>query len=299
MSPFLSALLPYFLTVAETGSLTAASAVHAITQPALSRRIGQLEQGLGTKLFVRRARGMSLTPAGEILLRRARLIRMEEQRASDEIGHLNGEGERWITIMAGPAWALAVLPEVLRDFAVRFPDYRVDVTVVSKSPSVEAVATGDVSLYLGGLDVTECRRLGLEVFEPRNLDYLVYAKTGHPMTEDESVDARALAAHPWSVYRDDGAWEFFGDMLQRQAGRAPRVAMQSTSLFATLEHAATSGTLVAMSEPVGRVARKLDLVPLVSQPLRFSFPSGFCYASSAEHFTPLAHLIDLLRDDIA
>ena len=59
--------LTYFVRVADDGSLTRSAGLLRIAQPALSRQIRLLEEELGVKLFVRTARGMRLTEAGEQL----------------------------------------------------------------------------------------------------------------------------------------------------------------------------------------------------------------------------------------
>jgi DNA-binding transcriptional LysR family regulator len=64
--------LRYFVMVAEEGQITRAAGRLHVAQPALSQSIAQLEARLGVALFVRHARGMTLTPAGEAFLDAAR-----------------------------------------------------------------------------------------------------------------------------------------------------------------------------------------------------------------------------------
>ena len=64
--------LRYFVMVAEEGQITRAASRLHVAQPALSQAIAQLEARLGVALFVRHARGMTLTPAGEAYLEAAR-----------------------------------------------------------------------------------------------------------------------------------------------------------------------------------------------------------------------------------
>jgi len=58
--------LRYFLTVARTGKISAASQELNIAQPSLSQLIQRLERRLGITLFARNARGVELTAAGEV-----------------------------------------------------------------------------------------------------------------------------------------------------------------------------------------------------------------------------------------
>lgn len=77
--------LRYFVCVAEEKSLTAAAARLRIAQPALSRQIRQLEDGLGTQVFRRTPRGVDLTEAGAILLGRAYSILAQVQQAHHDV----------------------------------------------------------------------------------------------------------------------------------------------------------------------------------------------------------------------
>ncbi|MFN3226689.1 MAG: LysR family transcriptional regulator [Hyphomicrobiales bacterium] len=293
MLPHLAALLPYFISVAETGSLTAASREHAITQPALSRKIHQLEAGLGAALFRRHARGMVLTPSGEILLRRSRLVQIETQRAVDEIALLKGEGGGRITLSAGPYWCLTVLPKVIADVTASFPSFTFDVHLAGARPDVDAVASGKLDLYAGGLDVTYCRKLGLEVVQAATLTYLIFAPGAHKLSSG-GVAIADLAAHPWVQYRDDGAWPFIVDAIGRHADQPLTVQVTTDSLVTAMEQAASSNCLIGLSQPLAAMAARFGLKPLAIQPIEFQFPTGFCYGASAKDLPPLSMVIEKL-----
>lgn len=66
--------LKYALTVAETGSINKAAEKLYVSQPNLSRAIKELEASLGAAIFERSAKGMLLTPDGEIFIRYAKSI---------------------------------------------------------------------------------------------------------------------------------------------------------------------------------------------------------------------------------
>ena len=59
-----------FLSVARMGSISQASEVENVAASAISKRISDLEDQIGTPLFYRQARGVELTPAGNELARR-------------------------------------------------------------------------------------------------------------------------------------------------------------------------------------------------------------------------------------
>lgn len=71
--------LKSFIRIARDGSFSRAALALHIAQPALSQHIRQLEEELGVTLFIRHARGVALTPAGNILFPEA--IKIIEQVA--------------------------------------------------------------------------------------------------------------------------------------------------------------------------------------------------------------------------
>jgi len=100
------------LVIAETGSLNAAARRLRIAQPALSRQIRLLEEELGTAIFARHARGMTLTEAGELLLERARRALREIDQARSDLSALSGQ-------VTGQV-AIGLLPSVSELMAARF-----------------------------------------------------------------------------------------------------------------------------------------------------------------------------------
>lgn len=102
--------LRYFVAVAEAGSLTVAAETRLHTaQPSLSRQLRDLEEEVGTQLFVRGARGVELTPSGRAFLDHARLAlgqateavaaarrAARPARQSFSVGFLSGQEVDWL-----------------------------------------------------------------------------------------------------------------------------------------------------------------------------------------------------------
>mgnify|MGYP001313696881 CR=1 FL=1 len=81
MKPVSLAQLRYFVAVAEEGHVGRAAQRLHVAQPPLSRQIRALEDEVGTALFARTPRGMTLLPAGHVFLEHTRSILSELERA--------------------------------------------------------------------------------------------------------------------------------------------------------------------------------------------------------------------------
>jgi LysR family transcriptional regulator for metE and metH len=113
--------------VALHGSLTQAGEVLHVSQPALSRHLGQLEARLGTPLFVRTAVRMVPTATGETLLRHAGVV-LEHLRAAEVAINASRAPERRVVRVGtecytGYHW----LPGVSNRFALSHPDVEIEI----------------------------------------------------------------------------------------------------------------------------------------------------------------------------
>ncbi|WP_029329963.1 LysR family transcriptional regulator [Exiguobacterium oxidotolerans] len=103
--------LEAFQMTAETKSLTKASELLHLTQPALSKQIKSLEHYLGTTVFHRSATGVALTPAGEIVYAQALQILSQLSDMQRQIDQL--QGQVTFTLGSWPSVAMSYLPQHL------------------------------------------------------------------------------------------------------------------------------------------------------------------------------------------
>ncbi|WP_237155510.1 LysR family transcriptional regulator [Oryzibacter oryziterrae] len=116
--------LKTFLCVAESGSLSAASDLLRIAQPALSRQIRLLEDEVGQSLFVRSRRGMDLTAAGtELQARVSGLVRQLEQSFED-VRAFADRPRGQVTIGIVPTVAAIVAESLALTVLRDYPDVR-------------------------------------------------------------------------------------------------------------------------------------------------------------------------------
>lgn len=136
----------YFLTVADLGSLTQAAARLFVAQPALSRQIALLETELGFSLFLREARGVSLTPAGERYRDRVAGVEQLLVAAAEEGGQLaRGESGVLRLLHSSSIPAQSLLPAI-GQFLERCPAARIELDRIASESQIGELANGRADL---------------------------------------------------------------------------------------------------------------------------------------------------------
>ncbi len=102
--------LRYFVTVADSGSLTAAAAAIPIAQPALTRQMRELESELGVQLLQRLPRGVRLTQAGVTVYESAQRMLAEEARLRPTLARSQPAVKATVVLGAPPTLARVLLP---------------------------------------------------------------------------------------------------------------------------------------------------------------------------------------------
>jgi DNA-binding transcriptional LysR family regulator len=128
-----------FLAVAEAGSMREAAGRLRLAQSAVSRRIQLMEEELGAALLERGARGVALTPAGEILLRHAREASQQAERLLADLDALRGVRRGHVMVRTVESFAASTLPRVLGRFRSAYPAVTLDVTVAGSDAILAAV----------------------------------------------------------------------------------------------------------------------------------------------------------------
>jgi LysR family transcriptional regulator, hydrogen peroxide-inducible genes activator len=119
-----TALLRTFIETADAGSLSRAARLLALSQPSLTAQIQRLEHHLGTPLFDRHGRGVTLTDAGKSLYPRARRI-LDDVRATEAAIRQEGvDGAGTLSIGAIPTVAPYVVPAAVQRMRARHPQMR-------------------------------------------------------------------------------------------------------------------------------------------------------------------------------
>ncbi len=226
--PISSDLLQTFVRIAEYGNLTVAAGKLGRTQSAISVQLRKLEEGLGTTLFVRTAKGMTLTPSGEALLSRANSILADLREAAKLFREpLTG------TIRVGlpDDFDETVLERILMEFSHAHPG----VQVLAKSGCTSGYAA---AIRDGELDVAVCSGLDVPGGAALDTEEIVWAtRKGKTWSNTETI--------PLAVLDRRCYWRDLPIKVLDTAGRRHTVSFQSGS-FTSLQAALRAGIAVGL-----------------------------------------------------
>jgi DNA-binding transcriptional LysR family regulator len=204
--------LAYFVHVIEHGGYSAAERVLGIPRSRLSRRVTELETQLGVRLLQRSTRRLSLTDAGELLLKHCRIMLAEAQTGVAEISQLQTSPQGKVRVSCPLTASRVLLAPLMTGFLQQYPHVRVEILVTNRT----------VDLYNEGIDVA--LRIGTKVDEAggvvakliwRSVQRLVAApillkRHGRPRTSEDlcllpTLDSLTQQSrHVWTLAAPDG-----------------------------------------------------------------------------------------------
>lgn len=179
--------LQCFLAIAQQGNLRRAAQALAITQPAVTKTLNELEEMLGAALFVRGRKGATLTPEAELFMRHANASVEALVQAVDSVA--GGPGEAPLRVGVLPTVAPSFMPQVLRSFALQRPLAALRVHTGRNKQLLELLRSRELDAVIGRLSDPDMMA-GLS-FEHLYAEPVVIAlRAGH------SLAARAYRGRP-------------------------------------------------------------------------------------------------------
>tara|TARA_R110002072_G_scaffold2011_6_gene16956 strand:- start:555 stop:1439 length:885 start_codon:yes stop_codon:yes gene_type:complete len=183
-----------FLLVAETGSFSLAAQKLHLTQPAVSKRVAQLEEQLNVTLFDRIGRTINTTEAGEALLPHARAVQAELQAAEQSVRDLTGEVRGRLRLATSHHIGLHRLPPVLSDFSRSFPNVHLDIDFMDSEQAYELTLRGEAELAVVTLAPAAVSNIVTHVIWDDPLDFMVQKE--HELAHKQRMDLRELSKYP-------------------------------------------------------------------------------------------------------
>lgn len=201
-------VLQYFLTIVQEENISKAADVLHITQPTLSRQIQQLEDELGTTLFIR-GRKLELTDAGIMLKRRAEELSSLMDRIENDFAQKKDIGGI-VSIGSGGLYSTRILPEIMAAFKQKYPKVEFQLHTNNADNIKDMLDEGiiDFGLLLEPVDVDKFDYIRMKDKERWGL----LVRSSHPLASKEYITKEDLTGEPIitagrrSVQKELGNW---------------------------------------------------------------------------------------------
>jgi len=221
--------LRLFMAIAEAQNLTRGAERAHLAPSSASHRMRSLEESIGTPLLLRQARGVSLTRAGEALLRHARRVFAQLAQMHADLAPY-AEGVRGhVTLWANTHATHSFIPDDLADFLRRHPQVSVTLAEHTSPEIVVAVARGEVEIgvFAGRADDADVETI------PYRADRLVLITPAeHPLATRASARLVDVLDYPFVMLHAGSAIHTFTMNAAATLGRHVNVRIQVRSFEA-------------------------------------------------------------------
>jgi LysR family pca operon transcriptional activator len=288
--------LQCFLEVARRNSVTEAAAVLALTQPAVSKTLKELEDEVGGRLLNRNRSGAALTELGEIFFRRASTSISALRQGVEEVARASTRETLPVVVGAMQETLAYLLPRAVKLFKEAHPSTGVRVIHDSNAELLARLRRGEIDFVVGGpVESPELEGLSFEALYSDGVNFVV--RPEHPLTRVDTVDVGAIIDYPMHL-------QFAGTTIRRtierfliaSGVRIPANTIESHNYpFARSLARMTDTVLVSI---VGAVREDVDAGILVELPIdtaAMSSPVGMTSDPGVPNSPLATELMDLVR----
>jgi DNA-binding transcriptional LysR family regulator len=185
-------LLHAFVALHDLKNFTRAAERCHTSQSAFSVMIQKLESAVGTKLFERDTRKVTLTPEGELFAEVARSLIAEIETAFDDMSDYVARRRGRVSIAALPSLAAKGLPAVIAEYQALYPGVTVTLNDALSDQCLSLLRQGKVDLVLTAPGAN------FQEFESRTLcsdPFYVVCRRDHPLAEKRVIQKHDLTEH--------------------------------------------------------------------------------------------------------
>lgn len=259
-----------FDRVIETGSILHAANDMALTQPAVTKIIQELEACVDGALFARSNRGVVPTELGQVLSRRVKSLLAEFRHMTDELDRFRFGTAGRVVVGTMIAASAHLLPATIARLKARAPGVIVTVREGPTAQLFPALATGELDIVVGRLPevdhpVAAAFPLTHQPLFEDLLDVVVGSDNDVAGTVVTSL--RELESHPWILPTQDSPLRHAVERMFRDAGMAlPADLVESMSMLTNLGLLMTTRRIAVMPRVAARQFVEAGLLKTLAIP---------------------------------
>nr|WP_276584032.1 LysR substrate-binding domain-containing protein [Pseudomonas sp. RIT-PI-AD] len=254
--------LRLIVAIATTGSLSKAAATFPVAVSAASNRLRLFEKRCGLTLFGRSPEGMTLTPAGRLVIDQALAILGEAEKLRQGVKELAGRQRIVLRLAATTVANSTFLPSALGPFLMDYPEIDLQLEEQKSRDILRAVQAGEaeIGVYDGNLP-TE----GLISLPFRDDKLVLLVPHRHPLTQRQTANIRDALGFSFVCLQPERAMQRFIEETALNNGVPLKVRVRAPSFDAIAQLVAQNAGIAMLPEAAAlRHAHELpvSIVPL-------------------------------------
>lgn len=285
--------------IAHHGQLQLAAEALAMTQPAASRMLTDVERQIGAPLFDRQPKGMTPTEAGLVVIRRARVILRELNSIAQDVAALTTGMNGAVRIGAVTGPAVSLLVAAIREVKHAAPQADITVEVLPSRDLLQQMLAGEMDLALCRI-LPEFDSHDFNILPMQDEGVAFLCRAAHPLANAPALTMTELSDYEWIMQGRgspirEATLHAFADVGLAE----PANIINSPSLILTIAYLAQSDAITAVSD---EVAQLLMQPPVSANFARLRTTSDITvspYYLLHLKRRPLSPLATRLRDNLA
>jgi DNA-binding transcriptional LysR family regulator len=259
-----------FIAIAEHGTVSKAALRLRVAQPALSRRISDLEKDLGLKLFDRVRKRLVLTGEGERLLVDCRNIVTAVDSLSERAGLLRRPDTGVLKVAATPQMIDGVFSTFLHRHAARFPNVQIKLSEAVGADLKAKLERGELHLGISSLHAFEVEGHEFESFLLPSIEFLAASHFSLQLGTGGDIEIDRLAPYPLLLLDTSFMVRQTFDAAGRLAGLKPQIFIESRTphTLLSLAEAGHGVAIVPSVLPTNRYKLRIARITHRRRPLR-------------------------------
>jgi DNA-binding transcriptional LysR family regulator len=259
--------LRYFVAVAEEKHFGRAAQRLHITQPPLSQTIFALEDMLGTPLFLRTKRSVSLTAAGLALLPEAQRLLLQAQALPDLVKRAANGASGMLSLAFISTADYSILPSLLKQFRSRYPQVQIDLKEATTDVQLDQLAERKIDIGLLLPPFTDKADRTMD-YLPLLSEPLIAAVPTGIWPADQPVSLQALTQLPLIIFPRHISPSFHDTILScfHEAGATPHIAQEAIQMQTIVGLVSAGMGMALVPQSVSNLKRPgVDYLPLDSK----------------------------------